>query len=211
MPYRSDVQALRARCEALERTLEDLRARTGELARLKQSEADAERELSVARRQLDSLREGPSLPHLAALRVASPCHASWASMIGDDRVRFCASCSRSVYNVSAMESAEAEALLCGEGELCVRFYKRADGTVMTADCPEGARKKRTRRVAAALALGGGLFGTSAAAMAPRTTLGARVPAARIEPELHQGAKYEMRPEVVRSTSASDGSSGPPPE
>ncbi len=35
-----------------------------------------------------------------------------------------------------------------EGELCVRFYRRADGTMLTADCPRGlaAVRLRMRRV-----------------------------------------------------------------
>ena len=43
-----------------------------------------------------------------------------------------------------------------EGRLCVRLYRRRDGTVLTADCPDGvARRRRGRlyRVASAVALG----------------------------------------------------------
>jgi hypothetical protein len=32
--------------------------------------------------------------------------------------------------------------------VCVRFYRRFDGTILTSDCPEGAKRKRRRRVAA---------------------------------------------------------------
>ena len=44
----------------------------------------------------------------------------------------------------------AEALVrAKEGDLCVRYYRRADGTVLTADCSVGVRRKRVRWVAAA--------------------------------------------------------------
>ena len=42
-----------------------------------------------------------------------------------------------------------------EGKLCVRFFRRADGTVMTQDCPVGLRAVRlklARMAGAALAL-----------------------------------------------------------
>ena len=76
---------------------------------------------------------------IANVRVASPCPARWADMTGDDRTRFCAQCQKHVYNLSEM-SAEAAANLIREkeGHLCVRFYRRVDGTVLTADCPVGA-------------------------------------------------------------------------
>jgi hypothetical protein len=85
------------------------------------------------------------------LRVATPCHASWEAMKGDERARFCGECRKHVYNLSAMSRAEATSLLAERGEtLCVRFYQRADGTVLTGDCPVGVRLIR-RRMRLALA------------------------------------------------------------
>src|SRR5262245_22234393 len=79
------------------------------------------------------------------LRVASPCSADWNAMQGDARVRFCGQCEKNVYNLSAMTHAQAEDLIREkEGGLCVRFYQRADGTVLTADCPVGKRRRRRR-------------------------------------------------------------------
>jgi hypothetical protein len=75
-------------------------------------------------------------------------------MYGDDRRRFCGDCKLNVYNLSGMTRDEAEALLMNaEGRLCVRFFKRADGTVITQDCPVGWAKvkQRTKLYAAALA------------------------------------------------------------
>jgi hypothetical protein len=80
---------------------------------------------------------------LETLRVASPCHASWEDMTGTGRVRFCHLCEKKVYNLSAMTREEGERLLAkSEGKLCVRMYRRQDGTVITTDCPVGVRRRR---------------------------------------------------------------------
>ncbi|HYY55806.1 MAG TPA: hypothetical protein VE842_00670, partial [Pyrinomonadaceae bacterium] len=87
------------------------------------------------------------------VRVAAPCSADWEAMIGDDRARFCGQCRLNVYNLSGMTKREAEALIAGaEGRLCVRFYRRADGTILTENCPVGLRaiKRRLSRVASAV-------------------------------------------------------------
>src|SRR5262245_10819613 len=79
-----------------------------------------------------------SVELLANVRVASPCTARWADMTGDERARFCAQCQKHVYNLSEMTAEAASSLIREkEGKLCVRFYQRADGTVLTADCPVG--------------------------------------------------------------------------
>jgi hypothetical protein len=76
------------------------------------------------------------------LKVASPCKESWEQMSGDDRVRFCRSCHKKVYNLMEVSESEIGTLLRPGRELpCVRFYQRADGTVMTADCPVGRRRR----------------------------------------------------------------------
>ena len=78
---------------------------------------------------------------LEDLRIASPRRADWGRMIGDDLVRFCCSCKKNVYNLSSLTRDQAEALiLAEEGRLCIRYYKRADGTVLTSDCPVGLRE-----------------------------------------------------------------------
>jgi hypothetical protein len=56
-------------------------------------------------------------------------------MQGDDRVRHCGQCQRNVYQLSNLSREEAEALILEkEGELCVQFYRRADGSVVTRPC-----------------------------------------------------------------------------
>jgi len=90
------------------------------------------------------------------LRIASPCRAPWENMDGDDRVRFCRECNRNVYNLSAMPEPEAQRVIAErEGRLCVRFYQRHDGTVLTSDCPVGQKRSLLRagaRVAVAIAV-----------------------------------------------------------
>ncbi len=99
--------------------------------------------------------------HLDEIRVASPCPADWNAMQGDERRRFCSQCKLHVYNLSAMTRDEASALVAGKSEkdarLCVRFYRRTDGTVLTQDCPVGLRGKLRAARVRAVALAGALF------------------------------------------------------
>lgn len=82
---------------------------------------------------------------LKHVRVASPCKSDWDQMIGSDRVRFCGQCSLNVYNLSAMTRDQAESLIAAnEGRLCVRFYRRVDGSILTQDCPVGLRAVQAR-------------------------------------------------------------------
>jgi hypothetical protein len=94
---------------------------------------------------------------LDLVQIASPCEADWNAMQGDDRSRYCGQCQKHVYNLSVMSRPEAEKLVFErEGRLCVRFFRRHDGTVLTADCPVGLRGVR-RRIARSLAAACGLF------------------------------------------------------
>jgi len=77
---------------------------------------------------------------LEKIKIAAPCQAEWKWMYGDNRVRFCGQCSQNVYNLSAMSREEAEDLIRRtEGRLCVRFYKRKDGTILTRNCSVGVQ------------------------------------------------------------------------
>src|SRR5207237_10521812 len=93
---------------------------------------------------------------LSEIRVASPCSASWGDMQGDERVRFCAQCKLNVYNLASMSRAEAEALLAPRTKVCVQFYKRPDGTVLTQDCPVGLAALKRRVVLAGSAMAAAL-------------------------------------------------------
>ena len=89
---------------------------------------------------------------LNQLRIASPCPANWEGMKGDDRVRFCELCNLHVYNFAELTRSEAASLVANtEGRICARLYRRADGMVITKDCPVGLRalRRRVARVAGA--------------------------------------------------------------
>lgn len=98
------------------------------------------------------------------LHVATPCPTSWEQMTGDNRVRFCGHCQLNVYNISELSRKEAETLIAStEGRLCARLYRRADGTLLTKDCPVGLRALRMRVSKRAAALFAAIASLSAAA------------------------------------------------
>src|SRR5687767_1367811 len=110
------------------------------------------------------------LVSLDLIQIATPCHVSWDAMKGDDRTRFCGQCQLNVYNLSEMPREEAEKLILQrEGRLCVRFYRRHDGTVLTRDCPVGVRALRQRFVRSVAAIAGLLL-----AMIGSTAFGSRI-------------------------------------
>lgn len=156
MAYRDDVTALSARHDALAAEL-----------------AQKTRELEESSRLLDHARARARLPVLDQIQIASPCSASWNQMTGDDRTRHCDACQKDVYNLSDMTREEAEALILERnGELCVRYYQRADGTILLADCTVGIRRKRVQRRTAARAaalVAGGLAAGGAMALHARAT------------------------------------------
>ena len=150
---------------------------------------------------------------LDVIDVARPCPADWDRMIGDDRVRFCKDCSLHVYNLSAMTRAAAEQFVAQrEGRLCVQFFRRLDGTVITADCEGGwrlAARKATQRagrwatataavlLSAALAPFGGLTRWSSASMSTSKDgdMASVLPgeAAKGDPELQAGDGAQHAP------------------
>ena len=96
------------------------------------------------------------------IKIASPCSANWNEMYGNDRMRHCGDCKLNVYNLSGMSREEAESLVMNaEGRLCVRFFRRLDGTTITENCPVGWAKVKARAkvyVTAAFSLLMTLFG-----------------------------------------------------
>ena len=90
---------------------------------------------------------------LDCVSVAAECPADWNQMMGSERVRFCDQCNCHVYNLSGMSKKTAEALLVStEEHLCIRYYRRADGTILTQNCPVGLRaiKRKVRRAVGAM-------------------------------------------------------------
>jgi hypothetical protein len=89
------------------------------------------------------------------VNIAAPCPVDWDQMFSfeDKRVRFCSQCNLNVYNLSDMSRHEAETLITKtEGRLCVRFYRKADGSILTQNCPVGLKtiKRRVAWVAQAV-------------------------------------------------------------
>ena len=160
-PYRA------ADAAELRQELDVARAGRVERRKLRLEEAALLRQLEAERRRLEAKGvRRITLPLLDDIDIASPCNASWADMDGDTDVRHCGKCMKEVFNLSMMSREEAEALLGlsqGKG-LCVRLYRRDDGTVLTQDCPVGERKhrfwRRTKGIAAAgmIAAGLGMIG-----------------------------------------------------
>lgn len=72
---------------------------------------------------------------LSNIAIATPCHASWENMVGDDQSRHCKLCDKTVYNLSQFSQAAANRFLAEQGHsACIRLYRRPDGTFLTADC-----------------------------------------------------------------------------
>ncbi len=141
--FRDEVDAARARADALR-------------ARIADGDGEAASELAGLEASIDAAR-GRALKVLSEVRVATPCPASWAAMVGGDRVRRCALCEKNVYDLSGLTAREAVHLLAREGDACVRLHRRRDGTLITADCEVGRRRRRKRWLAGAaatLAIGG---------------------------------------------------------
>jgi hypothetical protein len=149
----------------------------------------------------------PILDTLDDLRVATPCHADWDQMTpvsatDGARARFCGSCEKNVYDLSAMTRGDAMSLIeRHEGQVCVRFYQRADGTVLTADCPVGVRaalKRAERRALATMAAGIGAVAALVAFFVGSNPLSRRFQV------------IEQKIEAVVSPPAMMGSPPPPP-
>lgn len=163
-----DAGAYRTDASVLAEKVASARAARAERALLRTEEATLMMDLEEIRERLEKRGiKHVKLPMLDDVAIASPCDVSWSSMEGDSDVRYCSSCKKHVYNLSMMSRAEAEAVLgaAKATEVCVRLYRRADGTVITDDCPVGVRRRRfwrrTSGVAAAgillAALGGILY------------------------------------------------------
>jgi len=158
----------------------------------------------------------PTSINLDLIQIASPCTASWDQMHGDDRVRFCGECRLNVYNLSDMTRGEAEAFVSErEGRMCVRFFRRADGTVMTKDCPVGLRALRQQFVRAAAALcgilvallSGTLFGN---AFSKRLPAGIRTPTEAFADWIDPTRLYTVQGTVPPPTAMLGGACAPPP-
>lgn len=143
MSYRDDLAALEAYVHSVRR---EAQAKLDELDRANQL-ADEARQL-VRRRVLEAT-------------LATPCAARWDEMEGNLRVRHCGRCNKHVYNVGELTRQELDALVVKhEGKLCMRFFVRGDGTLITKDCKRDVRIRPSRL---AVALGAAAIAAGAAA------------------------------------------------
>lgn len=142
------------------------------------------------------------------VRVATPCEADWSQMQGDDRVRHCSDCRLNVYDVSQMTRAEAATLIrMNEGKrVCMRLYRRPDGTLITQDCWERLRAARRRgwvAFAAALVIVGlTQLGLRFAALTWLMKIAGETPPVALQPPVETASKPPCplpTPEVVPPT------------
>lgn len=132
-----------------------------------------------------------------------------------ERARFCGQCKKNVYDIASMSTAEAELFLQkmafghasdsgSESEsrsICLQIYRRADGTVITDDCPVGLRRVRDfwrRLKTSAAALFAFAFAQSAAqagdspACKVERTAGRMAPITNIRGESNAPVNWEAR-------------------
>jgi hypothetical protein len=111
---------------------------------------------------------------LDRIQVASPCSADWDEMTGNDEVRFCRHCSQHVHDLSRLTRKEAMRLvIASEGRLCVRYQRRADGTLHTSERAEPLTqiKRRLSRIAAGAFTATLSLATNVAAQSARPVTG----------------------------------------
>jgi hypothetical protein len=206
MSYRDFSESLRGYRARIAQDLEAARHAAKEAAERAARVSVLERELAETDGLLAKMGQlRARLPLLEDLRIAAPCKASWDDMVGDDHVRFCGHCEKNVYNLSSLPREEAEALLAARsGKMCVRLFKRADGTVLTNDCPVGVRKRRRRRAAFG-AVGAGLMAAASAAglsvkgEAPRSTDAVAVQGLSPAPTVTDGVNEPQPPPAPMRT------------
>ena len=78
------------------------------------------------------------------IEIQTPCSVPWEGMYGDQHVRHCGSCRKNVYNVTELTRAQALELIASREPVCLRIYRRPDGTVVTNDCWSRLRAARRR-------------------------------------------------------------------
>jgi hypothetical protein len=140
---------------------------------------------------------------LRLITVQTPCHVDWNTMSGGDAVRHCGSCRKNVYNLSAMTEADAETLMSSAGDHCIRFYYRADGTIVSSSSCADIRHKAPSAVAAGLAA---ILGAAAAFAGIRAVTDHHEQAASARDErvlVAMGMKLTIKPPVRRDKPVSD--------
>ena len=143
-------------------------------------------------------------------QIAAPCHVKWEDMTGDDKQRFCGDCKLNVLNAEAMTDDEVrQALLKAQnGErVCMQIYKRADGTILTQNCPQGIKllRERARQAAAWFAGALSMLLSTAVSAAPGTKSDTTN---KSKPTWHATVKGDCPPAISTAPQAG-GSTAPP--
>lgn len=85
---------------------------------------------------LSSRREPKTRP----MRDSTPCSIRWDWLAGGDRVRWCPRCRQNVYQLNGLSASQRQRFVReSEHRRSVRLYVRCDGTILAADCRNGAR------------------------------------------------------------------------
>lgn len=138
-------------------------------------------------------------PILDNLKVAAPCPADWENMVGTERERFCRLCALNVINISSMPRQEAEEFLAmrASGRVCVKYYRRKDGTIITDNCPRGLRRIRDhwKRVIKAA---GALFALISTNQAMAQEVKGKVQVLQGEPTVPQATMGRVAPSAVKA-------------
>ena len=66
------------------------------------------------------------------INIPEPCAEDWDQMTPGERGRFCASCQKTVHDLSAMTRDEARELLARDGDMCVSYLSRGDAVMFAA-------------------------------------------------------------------------------
>ena len=90
-------------------------------------------------------------PALPTISIGRPCNSAWELMEGDDRVRHCTNCDKDVYSSMGLSRAQILEFITRREGVCMRLYRRPDGTIVTGECADLRAAVRPRLVR------GGLF------------------------------------------------------
>ena len=107
---------------------------------------------------------------MADLKVSlpTPCGEQWDAMSPTGCNRHCATCDTIIHDLLLMTVDEAEALLDGQEEVCVRAIVRPDGSVHTASAASPKSRRMIAAIGASLSLA-----TAACQTAPFTKISPR--------------------------------------
>ena len=106
-----------------------------------------------------------SKPYSSRFEITSPCTEDWDAMVGNDQIRFCKHCQRSVHDFSQMTSKMIRRLIAqSNGRICVRY---SDVTPRPAPVLYKIGRRTSKIAASAFSAAIGLSGAMAANAGPK--------------------------------------------